>query len=121
MSTNQIKIQANQEYNNNQTDHNEKSKQEKRLYIGIFNKDAKEQDLIEPFSFNATTYLQKNYLFDIPIVKNEKNKEFGSAVIPKHVQKELQKLHEIEFHGNIIIIKEEISTRTKRPYKKKTR
>ena len=40
--------------------HNQKSKQEKRLYIGNLDKDVKEQDLIKLFGFNATTYLQKN-------------------------------------------------------------
>ena len=45
--------------------------------------------------------------------KNGKNKGFGFAVIPKHVQKELLKLHGIEFHG--IIIEEATSTRIKRP------
>ena len=50
-----FKKQANQEYNNNQTNHNQKSKQEKRLYIGNLNKDVKEQDLIKLFGSNATT------------------------------------------------------------------
>ena len=80
--------QANQEYNNNQTNHNHKSKQEKRLYIGNFNKDVKEQDLIELFGFNPATYFQENCRVDMPIGKNGKNKGFGFAVMPEHVQKE---------------------------------
>ena len=115
-----FKKQANQEYNSNQTNHNQKSKQEKRLYIGNFNKDVKEQDLIKIFGFNATTYLQENCRVDIPIEKNGENKGFGFAVMPKHVQKELLKLHGIEFHGNIIIIEEATSTRIKRPDEQKT-
>ena len=38
----------------------------------------------------------------------------------EHVQKELLKLHGIEFHGNIIIIEEATSTRIKRPDEQKT-
>ena len=116
-----FKKQANQEYNNNQTNHNQKSKQEKRLYIGNFNKDVKEQDLIKIFGFNATTYLQENCRVDIPIEKNGENKGFGFAVMPKYIQKELLKLHGIEFHGNIIIIEEATSTRIKRPDEQNTR
>ena len=37
----------------------------------------------------------------------------------EHVQKELLKLHGIEFHGNIIIIEEATSTRIKRPDEQK--
>ena len=81
-----FKRQANQEYNNNQTNHNQKSKQEKRLYIGNLNKDVKEQDLIELFGFNATTYLQENCRADTPIWKNGKNRGFGFEVMPEHVQ-----------------------------------
>ena len=80
--------QAIQEYNNNQTNHNHKSKQEKRLYIGNFNKDVKEQDLIELFGFNPATYFQENCRVDMSIGKNGKNKGFGFAVMPEHVQKE---------------------------------
>ena len=40
--------------------------------------------------------------------------------MPEHVQKELLKLHRIEFHGNVIIIEEATSTRTKRPDENKT-
>ena len=40
--------------------------------------------------------------------------------MPKHVQKELLKLHGIEFHGNIIIIEEATSTRIKRRDEQKT-
>ena len=78
-----FKRQANHEYNNNQTNHNQKSKQEKRLYIGNLNKDVKEQDLIEFFGFNATTYLQENCRVDLLIGKNGKNKGFGFAVMYK--------------------------------------
>ena len=78
-----FKRQPNQEYNNNQTNYNKKSKQEKRLYIGNLNKDVKEQDLIELFGFNATTYLQENCRVDLPIGKNGKNKGFGFAVMYK--------------------------------------
>ena len=63
-----FKGQANQEYNNQSQhhvvntqyqksskqqnrNHNQKSKQEKRLYIGNLDKDVKEQDLIELFGF----------------------------------------------------------------------
>ena len=35
--------------------------------------------------------------------------------MPKHLPKELLKLHEIEFHGNKIIIEEATSTRIKKP------
>ena len=34
--------------------------------------------------------------------------------MPEHVHKELLKLHEVEFHDNIIIIEEATSTRIKR-------
>ena len=68
-----FKGQANQEYNNQSQhhvvntqyqksskqqnrNHNQKSKQEKRLYIGNLDKDVKEQDLIEVSGFNATAY-----------------------------------------------------------------
>ena len=40
--------------------------------------------------------------------------------MPEYVQKELLKLQGIEFHGNIIIIEEVTSTRTKRPDEQKT-
>ena len=40
--------------------------------------------------------------------------------MPEHVQKELLKLHGIEFRGNIIIIEEATSTRIKRPDEQKT-
>ena len=95
-------------------------KQEKRFYIGNLDNDVKEQDLIELFGFNATTYLQENCRVDLPTGKNGKNKGFGFAVIPEHVKKELLKLHGIEFYGNIIIIEEATSTRTKRPDEQKT-
>ena len=41
--------------------------------------------------------------------------------MPEHVQKELLKLHGIEFHSNIIIIEETTPTRIKRPDEQKTR
>ena len=132
-----FKGQANQEYNNQSQhhvvntqyqksskqqnrNHNQKSKQEKRLYIGNLDKDVKEQDLIELFSFNATTYLQEHCRVDLPTGKNGKNKGFGFAVMPEHVQKELLKLHGINFHGNIIITEEATSTSIKRPDEQKT-
>ena len=132
-----FKGQAHQEYNNQSLhhvvnsqyqksskqqnrNHNQKYKQEKRLYIGNLDKDVKEQDLIELFRFNATTYLQENYHVDLPTEKNGKNKGFGFSVIPEHVQKELLKLHGTEFHGNIIIIEEATSTRIKRSDEQKT-
>ena len=66
-----FKSQAYQEYNNQSQhhvvntqyqksskqqnrNHNQKFKQEKRLYIGNLDEDVKEQDLIEVFGFNAT-------------------------------------------------------------------
>ena len=64
--------------------------------------------------------MQENCRVDLPTEKNGKNKGFEFAVMPKHVQKELLKLHRIEFHGNIIIIEEATSTRTKRPDENKT-
>ena len=100
--------------------HNQNSRQEKRLYIGNHDKDVKEQDLIKLFGFNAATYSQKNCRVDLPTGKNGKNKGLGFAVMPEHVQKELLNLHGIEFHGNIIIIEEAISTRIKRPDELKT-
>ena len=100
--------------------HNQRSKHEKRLYIGNLKKDVEEEDLTELFGFNATTYLQENCRVDIPIEKNGKNKGFGFAVMPEHVQKELLKLHGIAFHGNIIIIEEATSTRIKTPDEQKT-
>ena len=126
------KGQANQEYNNQSQhhvvdiqyqksskqencNHNQKSKQEKRLYICNLDEDVKEQEVIELFGFNATTYLQENCRVDSPTRKNRKNKGFGFAVMPEHVQKELLKLHRTEFHGNVIIIEEATSTRIKRP------
>ena len=126
-----FKSQANQEYNNQlqhhvantqypkfskqqNRNHNQKFKQEKRLYIGNLDKDVKEQDLIELFGFNATTYLRENCRADLPTGKNRKNKGFGFAVMPELVQEELLKLHRIEFHGNIIIFEEATSTRIKR-------
>ena len=84
--------------------HYQRSKQEKRLYIGNLNKDLKEQDLIELFGFNTTTYLQENFCVKLPTGKSEKNKGFGFTVMPDHVQKELLKLHGIEFQGSKIII-----------------
>ena len=126
-----FKSQANQEDNNQlqhhvpntqypksskqqNRNHNQKFKQEKRLYIGNLDKDVKEQDLIELFGFNATTYLQENYRADLPTGKNRKTKGFGFAVMPELVQEELLKLHRIEFHGNIIIFEDATSTRIKR-------
>ena len=94
--------------------HNQKPKQEKILYIDNLDKDVKEQDLIKLFRFNATTYLQENCRVDLPTEKNGKNKGFGFAVMPEHLQKELLKLHGIEFHDNIIIIVEATSARIKR-------
>ena len=109
-----FKRQANQEYNNQSQHcvvdtqyeivskqqirkHYQKSKQEKTLYIGNLNKDVKVQDLIELFGFNATTYLQENCRVELTTGENWKNKGFGFAVMPEHVQKELLKLHGIEF------------------------
>ena len=97
-----FKGQANQEYNNQSQhhvvntqyqksskqqnrNHNQKSKQEKRLYIGNLDKDVKEQDLIELYGFNATTYLQEDCRVDLPNGKNGENKGFGFAVMPEHV------------------------------------
>ena len=82
-----FKSQANQEYNNQsqhhvvntqyhkvskqqKRNHYQKSKQEKRRFIGNLNKDVKEQDLVELFGFNATTYLQENCCVDLPTGKN---------------------------------------------------
>ena len=104
-----MKRQANQEYNNQSQhhivntqcqkvskqqnrNHYQKSKQEKRHYIDNRNKDVKEQDLIELFGFNSTTYLQENCRVDLQLEENGKNKGFGFAVMPEHVQKELLKL-----------------------------
>ena len=64
--------------------------------------------------------MQENCLVDLPTGKNGKNKGFGFAVMPEHVQKELLKLQGIEFHGNIIIIEEATSTRIKRRDEQKT-
>ena len=78
-----MKRQANQKYNNQSQhhivntqcqkvskqqnrNHYQKSKQEKRHYIDNRNKDVKEQDLIELFGFNPTTYLQENCRVDLP-------------------------------------------------------
>ena len=125
-----FKRQPNQEYNN-QTQHHvvnnqhqkdgkqqnrnhyQKYNQEKRLYIGNINKNLKEQDLIKFFGFNATAYLQENCRFELPTGKSGENKGFGFAVMPEHVQKELLKLHGIEFHGNNIVIEKATSTRIK--------
>ena len=65
--------------------------------------------------------LQENCRVDLPTGKNGKSKGFGLAVMPEHVQKELLKLHGIEFHSNIIIIEEATPTRIKRPDEQKTR
>ena len=68
-----FKGQANQKYNNQSQNHivntkyqksskqqnrshNQKSKQEKRLYIGNLDKDVQEQDLINLFGFSVITY-----------------------------------------------------------------
>ena len=64
--------------------------------------------------------MQENCLADLPTGKNGKNKGFGFTVMPEHVQKEVLKLHGIEFHGNIIIIEETTSTRIKRADEQKT-
>ena len=77
------------------------------LYFSNLNKDFKEQDLTELFGFNATTYLQGNCRVKLATDKSGENKGFGFAVMPEHVQKELLKLHEIEFLSNKIIIDEE--------------
>ena len=57
--------------------HYQKSKQEKRLYIGNLNKDLKEQDLIELFGFNTTTYLQENFVSNYRLEKARKIKALG--------------------------------------------
>ena len=64
--------------------------------------------------------MQENCHVDLPTGKNGKIKGFGFAVMPEHVQKELLKLHGIEFNGNIIIIEETTSTRIKRLDQQKT-
>ena len=86
-----FKSQANQEYNNQlqhhvantqypkfskqqNRNHNQKFKQEKRLYIGNLDKDVKEQDLIELFGFNATTYLREIVVLTYQLGKIEKIK-----------------------------------------------
>ena len=132
-----FKRQPNQEYNNQSQhyiinnqyqkvskqqnrNHYQKSKQEKRLCNGNLNKDLKKQDLIELFGFNATTYLQKKCRVELPSGKSGKNKGSGFAVMPEHLQKEVLKLHGIEFHGNKIIIEEATSTRIKRPDEQNT-
>ena len=59
--------------------------------------------------------MQGNSCVDLPTGKNEKNKGFGFTLMSNHVQKELLKLHGIEFHGNIMIIEEEaLPGKTKR-------
>ena len=50
--------------------HYQKSRLEKRFYIGKFNKNVKEQDLTELFGFNATTHLQENCRVELPTGKN---------------------------------------------------
>ena len=65
--------------------------------------------------------MTQNFCFYIPTGKNRKNKKFGSAVLPEHVQKELLKLHGIEFHDNIVIIEEATSIRIKTPDEQKMR
>ena len=91
------------------------------LYFSYLNKDLKEQDLSELFGFNATTYLQGNCRIELATDKGGENKGFGFAVMPEHVQKELLKLHEIEFLSNKIIIDEEAtSTKLKRPDEQNT-
>ena len=71
----------------------QKSKQEKRLYIGNFKKDLKEKIL---FGFNATTYLHVNCRVQLPTGKMGKIKA-NFAVMSEHVQKEeLLKLQGIE-------------------------
>ena len=53
--------------------HYQKSKEEKRLYIGNLYKDVKEQDLIELFGFNAT-YLQEIAVSNYRLEKSGKTK-----------------------------------------------
>ena len=65
--------------------------------------------------------MTQNFCFYIPTGKNRKNKKFGSAVLPEHVQKELLKLHGIEFHDNIVIIEKATSIKIKTPDEQKTR
>ena len=65
--------------------------------------------------------MKQNCRFYIPTGKNRKNEKFGSAVMPEHVQKELLKLHRIEFHDNIVIIEEATSIRIKTPDEQKMR
>ena len=54
--------------------HYQKSKQEKRFYIRNLNKDLKEQDLIKLFGFNTTTYLLKNCRVKLPTGKSGKKR-----------------------------------------------
>ena len=54
------------------------------------------------------------------VLKVENKNTIMASIMPEHVQKELLKLHGIEFHGNIIIIEEATSTRIKRPDENKT-
>ena len=56
----------------------------------------------------------ENCRVELPAGKKGKNKSFGFAVMPEHVQKELLKLHGIELHGIVIIIEETTSIRIKR-------
>ena len=66
-----VNIQYQKSSKQQNRNHNQNSKQEKRLYVGNLDKDVKEQDLIELFGFNATSYLQENCRVDLPIVKNK--------------------------------------------------
>ena len=64
--------------------------------------------------------MQENCRVDLPTRKNGKNKGFGFAVMPEHLQKELLKIHRITFHGNIIIIEETTSKRITGPDEQST-
>ena len=86
-----FKRQVNQEYNNQSQhhvvntqyqkvskqqncNHYQKSKQEKRVYIANINKDLKEQDLIEDFGVNTATYCRNIVLSNYELEKMEKIK-----------------------------------------------
>ena len=66
-----VNIQYQKSSKQQNRNHSQNSKQEKRLYIGNLDKDVKEEDLIELFGFSATTYLQENCRVDLPTGKNK--------------------------------------------------
>ena len=77
-------------------------KSTKRLIIRNLSSETEEGDIINLLGLNTTDYLKNTT--NVEIITNEDGNKEAVIEVPDHVEKEIIKLNEIEFHGRTIYI-----------------